>query len=173
MFSIIYDDLRLRARATLRKEKSHRSLDTTELVNEAYLRLVRCNVSWQDRFHFYVVAGRAMRRILVEEARKRNALKRGKGQIPISIDQIYDIEDKISSLETSCEEIEALDKALLDLEKGNRRLCWVVELRYFVGLSEDQTAEILDVSRGTVSKDWQYAKALLSAMMKRDFEYVG
>lgn len=153
---IVYDELRVLAAAQLRRERADHTLQPTSLVNEAYLRLLGDELPrWNDRPHFFRAAARAMRRILVDHARKRSSLKRGGAPIRVSLDQIGP---------PSWDEPEtmlALHDALLRLEEQDPRAAEVVQLRYFAGMSVTQTAEALDVSERTVKREWTIARAWL------------
>jgi len=153
---LVYEELRRLAHRHMGGERPDHTLQTTALVNEAYLRLAdQTNPSWQDRAHFFAVAARAMRQILVNYAKSQRSLKRGGGALKIELD-----EAAIVSPEESKEIIdlhEALERlATLDSRKGR-----VVELKYFGGLNHDEIAEVLKVSTVTVRRDWVFAKAWL------------
>ena len=153
---LVYEDLRRIARRQLLRERAGHTLSTTDLVHEAYGRLVDLDhVEWQDRAHFCAVAAQAMRRILVDYARRRNAQKRG-GQHPhLSLD-----ENRIA-VDDQAELVLSLDQALTRLSAFDERLGQVVEYRYFGGLTEEEAAEVLGVSARTVRRDWSKAKAWL------------
>jgi RNA polymerase sigma factor (TIGR02999 family) len=156
LFPLIYDDLRLRARRALRGESSDHDLSTTALVHEAYLKLVDVErVDWQDRAHFLAVAATAMRRILVSQARRHKALKRGGRAVRLSLDEAAPIATERS------EWMLTLDLALEKLGQNSERLATVVELRFFGGLTIEETAEVLGVAPSTVQLDWTKAKAWL------------
>jgi RNA polymerase sigma factor (TIGR02999 family) len=153
---IVYDELRRVARARLRAERGD-SLQTTALVHEAYLRLVDLDrMTISSRTHFFAVAARLMRQILVDHARRRKANKRGGGMAMISLEEVS------PAARASVVDVLALDEALQELTSFDARLCRVVELRYFAGLNIDETADALDVSAATVERDWAVAKAWLS-----------
>jgi RNA polymerase sigma factor (TIGR02999 family) len=138
----------------MRREPPGHTLQTTALVNEAYLRLVDVSsVNWQDRAHFFAVAAQMMRRILVDAARARASAKRGAGAARVSLDGIADV----SSGRTS--ELMALDEALDGLERMDPRKVRVIELRFFGGLSVKETAAVLKISAQSVMRDWRLAKA--------------
>lgn len=158
---IVYHELRQLAHHYMRDEGTPGVLQTTALVHEAYLRLVDLDVGWESRRHFFGVASRTMRRVLVDYARSRNAKKRGSGDKPLSLD-----ENKIS-LERSSE-ILALDDALKALATFDDRKCRVVELRFFGGLTIEETAKALDLSHSTVERDLKMAKAWLYKAMRED-----
>ena len=156
LFPLVYDELREIAHRHLRHESPGQTLSTTALVHEAYLKLVdQTRTEWQDRAHFCAVAARAMRRILVDRARRRHAQKRGGRQRPLPLDESRVSVDEQATL------IVALDDALERLAALRERLAQVVELRFFGGLTEQETAEILGVSTRTVRRDWVKAKAWL------------
>lgn len=160
LVSLVYDDLRRIARHQLRI-RSGQSLDTTALVHELYLRLVdQSRVSWADRQHFFAVAARAMRQILVDHARSRCRQKRGGGAPFVELD-----EERVG-VQHSAEAILAIHQALDKLAEHDPRLEQVVELRFFAGLSEAETAEALSLSTRTVRRDWSRAIAWLRVMME-------
>lgn len=153
---LIYAELYRLARRSMRRENGQNSLETGALLNEAYLRLADWkNARWENRAHFYGVAAHIMRRVLVDHARSRGYQKRGGGARPVELE-----ESLIASPEKGPDLI-ALDEALDRLEKMDPRKSKVVELRFFAGLSVDETAAILDVSPFTVIRDWKLAKAWL------------
>ena len=153
---VVYEELRRLARRYMRDEGPGRTLQTTALVNEAYLRLIDIeNVNWQDRTHFFAVSARIMRRILVDSARARKAGKRGGGAPHISLEQAPEVSTQ------RAEELIALDEALDKLSEVDARKAQVVELRFFSGLSVEETAAALDVSSRSVVRDWNLAKAWL------------
>jgi len=144
-------------------ERAGHSLQATALVNEAYLRLVDANdVAWHDRAHFLAVAARAMRRILVDHARVERAQKRGGNATRVTFDEALVVADKPQ------EDFAALDDALTALTAFDERKGRVVELRFFGGLSVEETASVLKVSPETVRRDWQLAKAWLQREMRGD-----
>lgn len=159
---LIYDELHRNARLQMRHERPGNTLQTTALVNEAYLRLVDAGaVSWKGRVHFFAVAAQIMRRVLVDAARARNAGKRGgpaqkvAHSSPVNLDEIADVSCKRGN------ELIAIDDALTALAEFDPRKARVVELRFFGGFSVEETAEILEVSPQTVMRDWKLAKAWL------------
>src|SRR5688500_6310905 len=144
-------------------ERAGHSLQATALVNEAYVRLVDGkSVAWQDRAHFLAVAARVMRRILVDHARSRPAHKRGGGGARDTFDEALVVTDEPR------QNVLALDDALEALAKFDERKNRVVELRFFGGLSVEETASVLNVSSDTVMRDWRLAKAWLQAEMRGD-----
>ncbi|MEM7351921.1 MAG: sigma-70 family RNA polymerase sigma factor [Acidobacteriota bacterium] len=155
----LYDELRRLAHFQMREERGGHVLQTTALVHEAYLRLVDLEVPWRDRAHFLKVAARQMRRILVDDARKRLAAKRGAGADALPLDSI-----NVASEPTF--EILALDDALGRLAKHDARKAQVVELRFFGGLQLAEIAKVVEVSRATVERDLIMAKAWLKSAMK-------
>ena len=153
---LVYRDLHRLARHYMRRQSPGHSLQTSALINEAYLRLIDYrNMPWQNRAHFCAVAAQAMRRILVDHARSRRAGKRGGFAHAVSLD-----EAAVVAMEQAAELI-ALDDALRDLAAISPRKSQIVELRYFGGLSVEETAEVLEVSTGTVVREWRSAKRLL------------
>jgi RNA polymerase sigma-70 factor (ECF subfamily) len=152
---IVYDELRRLARYYLHRERPGHSLQATALVNEAYLRLVDYKrMQWGNRAHFFAVSAQLMRRILVDHARRHN-LKRGGGV------QHVELEDAAVVGGDRAENLVALDDALQALARMDARKARVVELRFFGGLSVEETAEVLQVSQGTVMRDWSTARAWL------------
>jgi RNA polymerase sigma-70 factor (ECF subfamily) len=161
---IIHEELRRLARHQMRGERDNHTLQTTALVNEAFLRLVDLRrILWQDRAHFLALSARLMRRILVDHARSRSYQKRGGGAAKVTLD-----ESLVASPERDVDLV-ALDDALEDLARVDARKSQVVELRFFGGLSVEETAEALKVSPETVTRDWRLAKAwLLREISGRD-----
>jgi RNA polymerase sigma factor (TIGR02999 family) len=152
---IVYEELRRLARYYLRGERPGHTLQTTALVNEAYLRLVDYKrMQWQDRAHFFAVSAQVMRRILVDHARRHN-LKRGGGVQHVSLDEALLVGGARSA------DLVALDEALLALARLDARKTQVVELRFFGGLSVEEIAEVLKISPVTVMRDWSTARAWL------------
>jgi len=160
---LVYDELRSLAHRYMRREREGHTLQTTALVNEAYLRLVdQKDARWQNRTHFFAVAARVMRHILVDHARQHSRDKRGGGAQVVSLDEAATMSPE------RARELLALDEALDELAKTDKRKCEVVELRYFGGLSIDETAEILQITPITVSRDWRWAKAWLYKAVTAD-----
>lgn len=152
----VYDELRRIARARLSRERPDHTLAPTDLVHEAYLKLIpRSGVDWQNRAHFFAIASRAMRNVLVDHAVRRSAAKRGGGQQALTLD------DGSGTDETPLDDLIALGDALARLEQIDPRQARVVECRFFGGLSLDETAEALAISPATVSRDWTFARAWL------------
>jgi RNA polymerase sigma-70 factor, ECF subfamily len=156
LIPIVYEELRRLAHGHLRGERRNHTLQTAELVHETYFRLVGSSrVQWQSRTHFLAVAAQCMRRILVDAARARQSLKRGGDQARVELDAALTMADAPNM------DLVALDEALTGLSRVDSRRGRVVELRFFAGLSVEQTAEVLDVSAETVMRDWKVAKAWL------------
>jgi RNA polymerase sigma-70 factor, ECF subfamily len=152
---VVYDELRRLARSYLRRERAGHSLQTTALVNEAYMRLVDYKrMQWQNRAHFFAVSAQLMRRILVEHGRRRN-LKRGGNVQRVSLEAAANVGGGRAA------DLVALDDAMKALERLDRRKAQVVEMRFFGGLSVEETAQVLKVSPVTVMRDWNTAKAWL------------
>jgi RNA polymerase sigma factor (TIGR02999 family) len=161
LIPVVYADLRRQAARYLRRERQGHSLQTTALIHEAYLRLVdQENVQWQSRAHFFGIAARMMRQILVDHARRQQAGKRGGAERPLPLDEAL-----IGSVEPGVDLV-ALDEALGRLAALNERQSRVVELRYFGGLSVEETAEVLGVSPATVKNDWTIARAWLRRQLQ-------
>ena len=156
LFDIVYDELRGIAHNALQRERPEHTLGTTDLVHEAYLKLVdQTRVAWHDRSHFFAVAARAMRRILVDYARRHGAAKRGgeRRRVPLLDDSL--------SVDERADLLMELDDALNRLETLSPRLARVVECRFFAGLSEEETAHALGVTDRTVRRDWVKARGWL------------
>lgn len=154
---LVYDELRRLAHNELRKERSNHTLNTTSLVHEAYLKLVKHppKSDWDGRRHFFGIAARAMRQILVNYAKMKSRQKRGGNSVALPFDEGIYMSD------TKAEELLALDEALSRLEQLNERYGKVVECRYFAGYNIEETAKILGVSPATVKRDWISARAWL------------
>jgi RNA polymerase sigma factor (TIGR02999 family) len=153
---LVYDELHRRAHWHMRRENAAHTLQTTALVNEAYLRLVDMRqVSWRDRAHFFALASRVIRHVLVDAARSRRSLKRGADESPQPLDENLLVPGRAPA------DIIALDDALQALSAIDERKNKVVELRFFGGLTVEETAEVLGVSAETVKRDWRLAKAWL------------
>src|SRR5689334_13443272 len=161
----VYQELRHMAERYLRSENPGHTLQPTALVHEAYLRLIdQTQVTWQNRAHFFGVAAQMMRRILVDHARTKHRTKRGGSERTISLEEVLDI----GSGKTA--DLVALDEALKSLADIDQRKSQVVEMRFFGGMSVDETAAALDVSPQTVMRDWRLAKAWLYKELKRESE---
>jgi RNA polymerase sigma factor (TIGR02999 family) len=156
LLPLVYEELRRLAHHYLRRERAGHTLQTTALVNEAYLRLVRSSrVEWQNRAHFFAVAAQLMRRVLVDEARQRGYLKQGGAFTRVAL-----AEDIAMAPERNVD-LMALDEALGRLEQRAPRKCRVIELRFFGGLSIEETATVLGVHADTVKREWRTAKLWL------------
>ena len=162
LLPVIYDELRKLAANYLRRERPDHTLQPTALVHEAYIRLVdQTRVNWQNRAHFFGVAAQIMRRLLVDHARKHNAEKRGQDFQKLSLDENID-----KAVERSAELI-ALDDALQSLAEFDEQKARMVELRYFGGLSIEETADVLGVTPTTIKRHWRFAKAWLHGEMQK------
>jgi RNA polymerase sigma factor (TIGR02999 family) len=156
LFALVYDELRSLASAYMRRERAEQTLQTTALVNEAYLKLLgRRDSLPQNRLHFFAVAAKVMRQILIDRARARHAGKRGGGAVKVSLDEAAVMSDERAA------ELLALDEALRSLAEIDARKSQVVELRFFGGMTIEETAEFLGVSFNTVVRDWEMARAWL------------
>ncbi len=163
LLPLVYEELRRLAGHYLRGERQGHTLQTSALVHEAYLMLVaQDNIDWQNRSHFFGVAAQAMRRVLVDYARSRNYHKRGGKAQHVALDEAANLAEERAA------EVVALDEALQSLAQIDPRKSRVVELRYFGGLSVEETAEVLDIAPVTVMRDWSTAKAWLLREMSRD-----
>jgi RNA polymerase sigma factor (TIGR02999 family) len=160
---LVESELHRLARKYLRQERAHRPLETTELVNEVYLRLIGSQqVGWRDRAHFFAVSARMMRRILADFARSRYSQKRGGGAITVTCDEELAVSKEPDA------DIVSIDHALNELAALDPRKTQVVELRFFGGLSVEETAEVLKISARTVLRDWEFAKSwLMRALSER------
>lgn len=164
LFAAVYDDLRRRARAHLARERPGHTLQPTALVHEAFMRLVdQDRAVWQNRAHFLAVAAQAMRRILVDHARARNSLKRPGGKVHLVLDEALVLGD-----EAADPVVIALDDALRQLERDEPQVAQVVELRFFGGLTQEECAQLLGISRRTVCRHWDYAQAWLYRELRAD-----
>ncbi|MGH9935201.1 MAG: sigma-70 family RNA polymerase sigma factor [Blastocatellia bacterium] len=153
---LVYSELRRLARRHLGRERQGHTLQTTALVHEAYIRLIdQQEVRWQNRAHFFAIAAQMMRRILVDYARARNYAKRGGGAQMVSLDEAMEVSDERAA------DVIALDDALAALAGLDQRKSRIIELRFFGGLSIEETAEVLGLSPGTVMREWTFAKAWL------------
>jgi RNA polymerase sigma factor (TIGR02999 family) len=164
LLPLVYAELRQRARRYMARERPDHSFQTTDLIHEAYLRLVGSKpVDWQNRSHFFALSARLMRQILVDHARSRGYRKRGGGRRPVQLDEGM-----------VCGELDwdlvQLDEALQALSAADARKARVVELRFFGGLSAEETAQVLEVSPQTVLRDWRLSKAWLLRQMSRQGE---
>jgi RNA polymerase sigma factor (TIGR02999 family) len=162
---LIHAELHRLARHYMRQERAGHTLQTTALVNEAYLKLVdwrNQNVQWQNRAHFFGVSAQVMRHILVDHARASRYQKRGGGQVNLSLDEALTVSTEKSA------DLVALDDALKSLARIDERKARIVELRFFGGLSVDETAEVLKISPRTVMRDWSLAQAWLYRELSRE-----
>ena len=158
---LVYADLRRRAASLMKAERPEHTLQPTALVHEAFLRLVRAKeVDWKDRAHFYGVAARAMREVLVDHARRHDAGKRGRGQKRLSIETVE------LAVHPRTVDLLALDEALETLAALDERQARLVELRLFAGLTVQESAEILGCSSATASRDYRHAEAWLRRQMR-------
>lgn len=159
----VYDELRRIAGHFMKEERPGRTIQTTALVHEAYLKLIDItNVDWQHRAHFFAISAQIMRRILLDRARKRVAAKRGGAAPRLRLDEVPDVGAG------RAREIILLDDALNELAKIDPRKAEVIELRFFGGLSVEETAEVLKVSAATVMRDWRLARAWLMNELASD-----
>ncbi|MCM3902481.1 MAG: sigma-70 family RNA polymerase sigma factor [Pyrinomonadaceae bacterium] len=154
LIPLVYDQLRRIARHHLRGERAGHTLQTSELINEAYLKLIEQSVSWQNRAHFFGIAARLMRQILVDYARARHRLKRGGDRQQISLTAVDDAQEQVADLL-------ALNEALETLAEVDQHRSRIVELRFFGGLTIEETAQVMGVSTPTVERGWRAARAWL------------
>jgi RNA polymerase sigma factor (TIGR02999 family) len=160
---LVYDELSRQARRYLRRERVGHTLQTTALVHEAYLKLIeQRNVSWESRAHFFAIAANLMRRILIDYAKTKHRAKRG----GVQDDRRFDETLTISTSDASFDLLE-LDEVLTRFAKIDEQQAKIVELRYFSGLSVEETAQVLNISSRTVKRDWQMAKAWLHRELTR------
>lgn len=160
---LVYNELRKISSKYLRDEYRNHTFQTTELVHEAFIKLIGDeNISWESRAHFFGIAANSMRQILVDHARKRTAKKRGEGKLIIPLEGALEVSNQ------SDEQIIALDEALKKLETIEERACRIVELRFFSGLTIEETAHSLNISPATAKRDWNFAKAWLYKEIKKN-----
>jgi RNA polymerase sigma-70 factor, ECF subfamily len=163
LLPLVYDELHRLAASHMSRQRSDHTLQTTALVNEAYLRLAsQAGAGWKSRLHFFAVASKAMRHILIDHARTRTRAKRGGVQTRLSFDEVMVISEERMG------DFLALDEALNRLAEMDSRKSEVVELRFFGGLTVEEAAEVLGVAPNTVLRDWKMAKAWLSREMSRE-----
>ena len=156
LLRVVYSELRRQAARYLRRERSNHTLQPTALVNEAFMKLVdQRNVRWQNRAHFFGVAAQAMRRIVIDHARARQRLKRGGVQHAVTLDEA------MIAGESRSIDVLALDEALIRLARLDERQARIVELRYFAGVSVEETAEVTSLSPATIKREWAMARAWL------------
>ena len=162
LMPIVYSELHRLARAKLQGERADHTLQTGALVNEAYMRLVdQTRVRWQNRAHFFGTAAGLMRRILIDHARERRSAKRGGGATRVELDEA------LGAAEATDVDVLALDAALVKLEQLDPRQCRLVVLRFFGGLTIDEVADIMEMSSGTVKREWNAAKLWLRRELDR------
>jgi RNA polymerase sigma factor (TIGR02999 family) len=167
LMPLVYGQLRTQARRYLRNERSGLTLQSTALVHELYLRLTKADeVDWQDRVHFFALSAQMMRRILVDAARARAAVKRGGGATREQHSGGVDLDQLPIAASDAARSLCALDDALESLARLDPRRAKVIELRFFGGLSVDETADVLQVSPQTVMRDWRLAKAWLARELR-------
>ena len=160
LIPLVQPELQRLAHRYMSRERAGHTLQTTALLDDAYLKLAdKTHPQWQNRAHFFAVAAQLMRRIMVDHARQRKALKRGGGAVRLTLDE------SLVSTEARAEELLALDEALEKLGGFDKRKADVVEMRFFGGLSNEEIAEVLKVHVNTVSRDWQAARAWLLAAL--------
>ena len=156
LMPLVHRELKRIARNFMRRQNVGHTLQTTALVNEAFVRLVDSDkVNWQDRSHFFAISARLMRRVLVDAARRKNSAKRGGERVQVTL------ADDVKTSNADQVDVVAIDEALKRLAELNQRQCQIVELRYFGGLTEDEIAETLEISARTVRRDWNLARAWL------------
>ena len=166
---LVYAQLRSMARRCMRNERSGMTLQSTALVHEAYLRLVNMHeVDWHDRAHFFALSAQIMRRILIDAARARTASKRGGGDVRVDHSSAVDLDQIPTDDSSAAYLLCALDDALESLTQIDPRRARVIELRFFGGLSVEETAEVLQVSAQTVMRDWRLARAWLARELHSD-----
>ena len=159
----VYDELRRRASAYLKNERRGHTLQTTDLVHEVYIKLVdKDEIDWENRNHFFAIAAQAMRRILVDYARKKNRKKRGSKGDDLPLDEARYVRATKGQVD-----LEALDEALNKLAEFDQRQAKIVELKYFGGMTLDETAAVLGVSKVTVKRDWNIARSWLRGQMTK------
>lgn len=164
LWSEVYDELRDCARRKLQDERENHTLTTTALVHECYLKLVdQTQVQWKNRLHFFAMASRIMRNILIDYARRRTADKRGGDAPHLPLDDV-----SVGGEQRSADLLIALDQALDELEEFDERLARVVEYRFFGGMEEQEIADFMDLSARTIRRDWRKAKGWLSRVLKDD-----
>jgi RNA polymerase sigma factor (TIGR02999 family) len=165
LFPLVYEELRRLAHRYMTQERPGHTLQTTAVVHEAYLRLIdQKHVQWQNRAHFFAIASQMMRRILITHAQSHAYAKRGGGALKVSLDEAAVLSPERAS------DLIALDEALKGLTAIDLRRSQVVELRFFGGLSNEEIAEVLNISTNTVTRDWNVAKAWLHREMSKEQE---
>jgi RNA polymerase sigma-70 factor (ECF subfamily) len=162
LLPLVYGELRRQAARYLRRERQNHTLQPTALVNEAFIKLVdQRNVRWQNRAHFFGVAAQAMRRIVIDHARTKQRIKRG------GVQQAVTLDENLIAVDAKLVDVLALDEVLTRLAAVDERQARVVELRFFGGLSVEETAEVMDISPATVKREWSMAKAWLYNELSR------
>ncbi|HXB74181.1 MAG TPA: sigma-70 family RNA polymerase sigma factor [Candidatus Acidoferrales bacterium] len=165
---LVYGELRRLARNSMRRERAGQTLQTTDLVHEAYLRLIDAQTAgWQDRVHFFAVSAQMMRRILVDRARARASAKRGGGAQRVEHSTAFNLDEIPDVNSARAAELIALDDALDGLAELDQRKARVIELRFFGGLTVDEAAEVLKISPQSVMRDWKLARAWLMRELRR------
>ena len=163
LISVVYPEMRKIARVHLARRSGGQTFESAALANEAYLRLIRAKgLECKDRAHFFAVCAQIIRRVLVDHARNRRRIKRGGGAVEVTLDEAF-LPTRIDAVD-----VLALDEALESLSRIDARKCRVVELRFFGGLSVEESAEVLQVSPETVMRDWKMARAWLYRELTRD-----
>jgi RNA polymerase sigma factor (TIGR02999 family) len=162
LFPLVYDELRALARLKMSDEAAGHTLRSTELVHEAWIKLSGARVDWQDRAHFFAIAGRAMRQILVEHARRRRSRKRGGGEAPATLDA-----ERVADHRLNDDLVIELDQAMSRLAAIDERRARVVELQLFAGLTYAETGAVLGISEATVDRDLRLARAWLASQLSR------
>lgn len=163
LIPLVYDELHKQASLYLRRERPNHTLQTTALINEVYLKLIdQKNASWENRKHFFAIAAKLMRRVLIDHARAKNRAKRGGEALTVPLD-----EGALAAGKQKDIDLIALDEALDRLKEKDERQVRIVELRYFSGLTLEETADVLEISRTTVAGDWRMAKAWLHRELTR------
>ena len=171
LFPLIYDELRAIAASRLGPRNKDRTLGTTALVHEAFIKLFdRTHLEWGDRSHFFKVASMAMRQIITDRARAHLAARRGGGAEHVDVDDSAEGVGDDAAADRAAEEAIDLERALVELEANEPRLAEIVQLRFYGGLSVEETAEALKVSDRTVKRDWRRARAILHDRLNRDGE---
>lgn len=167
LFTIFYNELHRMAHYAMMREERDELLQTTALVHETFLSLIKNEeLRWKNQAHFYSVAARAMRFILVDEARKRGTEKRGKNKKAVPLQSVQVSDRDYSPAMDNLKEMEALDTALEKLSNQHERKCTIVELRFFVGMTIDETAKVLGISKATVKRDWEFTREWLRDELK-------
>jgi len=163
LMPLVYDELHKQAARFLSRERADHTLQATALIHETYIKLVdQREVNWESRTHFFAIAANLMRRILVDYARRKNREKRGGDVVKLTLEEAVLVVGKEKSVD-----LMALDEALTKLEKIDEQQARIVELRYFGGMTLEETAEALQISRTTVADDWSMAKAWLHRELTR------